>query len=137
MLTCQKLFRSYGLAIPLLFDRSTNGLTDIAALEEADVVVVAIVGASGLGPTLSALQAGKNVVLANKESLVLGGDLVMRTAKDNGARVILLYSEHNAVFQCIQGEKLETSIQSFLPHQEGHSVNFLWKNSNMLLLSRH
>ena len=87
-------------------DRSTNGLTDIAALEEADVVVVAIVGASGLGPTLSALQAGKDVVLANKESLVLGGDLVMRTAKDNGARVIPADSEHNAVFQCIQGEKL-------------------------------
>ena len=86
-------------------ERSTNGLTDIAALEEADVVVVAIVGASGLGPTLSALQAGKDVVLANKESLVLGGDLVMRTAKDNGARVIPADSEHNAVFQCIQGEK--------------------------------
>ena len=86
-------------------DRSTNGLTDIAALDEADVVVVAIVGASGLGPTLSALQAGKDVVLANKESLVLGGDLVMRTAKDNGARVIPADSEHNAVFQCIQGEK--------------------------------
>ena len=86
-------------------DRSTNGLTDIAALEEADVVVVAIVGASGLGPTLSALQAGKDVVLANKESLVLGGDLVMRTAKDNSARVIPADSEHNAVFQCIQGEK--------------------------------
>ena len=86
-------------------DRSTNGLTDIAALEEADVVVVAIVGASGLGPTLSALQAGKDVVLANKESLVLGGDLVMRTAKDNGALVIPADSEHNAVFQCIQGEK--------------------------------
>ena len=86
-------------------DRSTNGLTDIAALEEADVVVVAIVGASGLGPTLSALQAGKDVVLANKESLVLGGDLVMRTAKENGAKVIPADSEHNAVFQCIQGEK--------------------------------
>ena len=86
-------------------DRSTNGLTDIAALDEADVVVVAIVGASGLGPTLSALQAGKDVVLANKESLVLGGDLVMRTAKENGTRVIPADSEHNAVFQCIQGEK--------------------------------
>ena len=86
-------------------DRSTNGLTDIAALDEADIVVVAIVGANGLGPTLSALQAGKDLVLANKESLVLGGDLVMKTAKDNGARVIPADSEHNAVFQCIQGEK--------------------------------
>lgn len=86
-------------------DRSTDGLTDIAALDEADVIVVAIVGASGLGPTLSALQAGKDIVLANKESLVLGGDLVMRTAKANGAQVIPADSEHNAVFQCIQGEK--------------------------------
>lgn len=85
-------------------DRSTSGLTDIAALEEADIVVVAIVGASGLGPTLSALQAGKDVILANKESLVLGGDLVVRTAKENGALIIPADSEHNAVFQCIQGE---------------------------------
>ena len=86
-------------------DRSPNGLNAIAALEDADIVVVAIVGASGLAPTLSALEAGKNVVLANKESLVLGGDLVMRTAKDNGAKVIPADSEHNAVFQCIQGEQ--------------------------------
>lgn len=86
-------------------DRSTDGLNAIAALEDADIVIVAIVGASGLGPTLSALEAGKNVVLANKESLVLGGDLVMRTAKENGALVIPADSEHNAVFQCIQGVK--------------------------------
>ena len=86
-------------------DRSPNGLNAIAALEDADIVVVAIVGASGLAPTLSALEAGKNVVLANKESLVLGGDLVMRTAKENGAKVIPADSEHNAVFQCIQGEQ--------------------------------
>lgn len=87
-----------------ILDRSTDGLSKIASFDEADVILVAIVGASGLGPTLSALQSGKDVVLANKESLVLGGDLVMRTALENGARVIPADSEHNAVFQCIQGE---------------------------------
>jgi 1-deoxy-D-xylulose-5-phosphate reductoisomerase len=66
--------------------------------------VIAVVGASGLSPTLAALQAGKNIVLANKESLVLGGDLVMQTAKENQAKVLPADSEHNAIFQCIQGE---------------------------------
>ena len=86
-------------------NRSTNGLTEIATLDEADIVVIAIVGTSGLAPTLSALQAGKDVVLANKESLVLGGSLVMKTAQENNVSVIPADSEHNAVFQCIQGEK--------------------------------
>ena len=113
-------------------DRSPDGLSAIAALEDADIVIVAIVGASGLAPTLSALEAGKNVVLANKESLVLGGDLVMRTAKENGALVIPADSEHNAVFQCIQGVKSEISILSSLPHLEDPSVSYPWKSSKML-----
>jgi 1-deoxy-D-xylulose-5-phosphate reductoisomerase len=67
--------------------------------------VVAIVGASGLEPTLAALEAGTDIVLANKESLVLGGELVMNTAQKNQVQVLPADSEHNAVFQCIQGEQ--------------------------------
>jgi 1-deoxy-D-xylulose-5-phosphate reductoisomerase len=85
-------------------DRSSDGLSRLASLDEADLIVVAIVGASGLSPTLAALQAGKNIVLANKESLVLGGDLVMQTALENQVQVLPADSEHNAIFQCIQGE---------------------------------
>ena len=86
-------------------DRSLNGLTALASLTEADLIVVAIVGASGLEPTLAALAAGTDIVLANKESLVLGGELVMNTAKKNQVQVLPADSEHNAVFQCIQGEQ--------------------------------
>lgn len=85
-------------------NRSRDGLIHLASLAEADLVVVAIVGSSGLSPTLAALEAGKDIVLANKESLVLGGDLVMKTAQSNQARVLPADSEHNAIFQCIQGE---------------------------------
>ena len=63
-----------------------------------------MVGAAGLVPTLAALEAGKDVVLANKESLVVGGELVMETAHLNGARILPADSEHNAVFQCLQGQ---------------------------------
>lgn len=85
-------------------DRSADGLLSLASLDKADLVVIAVVGTSGLKPTLAALQAGKNIVLANKESLVLGGDLVMQTAKENQVKVLPADSEHNAIFQCIQGE---------------------------------
>ena len=90
-----------------------NSLEELAALDEADIVVVAIVGAAGLLPTLSALRAGKDVVLANKESLVVGGEIVIETAKKYGARIIPADSEHNAVFQCIQGQEHKT-IQSII-----------------------
>ena len=62
-------------------DRSTNGLLSLASLDNADLVVIAVVGASGLGPTWLPFRRVENIVLANKRSLVLGGDLVMQTAK--------------------------------------------------------
>lgn len=90
-----------------------EGIEALAALPEADVVVVAVVGAAGLLPTLSALRAGKDIVLANKEALVVGGELVTQAAKENGARIIPADSEHNAVFQCIQGQD-EKSLDSII-----------------------
>jgi len=86
------------------FSTSPSALDELASLEEADLVVVAVVGAAGLAPTLSALAAGKDVVLANKESLVVGGELVMQTARSSGANILPADSEHNAVFQCLQGQ---------------------------------
>ncbi|MDC0368384.1 1-deoxy-D-xylulose-5-phosphate reductoisomerase [Opitutales bacterium] len=81
-----------------------HALTELAGWNEADIVLVAVVGAAGLAPTLAALEAGKDVVLANKESLVVAGELVMETARRTGARILPADSEHNAVFQCLQGQ---------------------------------
>ncbi len=98
----------------LSFPKSTNLLTgseslcQLASIDEADVVIVAVVGAIGLLPTLTALKAGKDVVLANKESLVVGGKIVTETAKEYGAKIIPADSEHNAIFQCIKGESDRT-----------------------------
>ena len=90
-----------------------EGIETLAALPEADIVVVAVVGAAGLLPTLSAVKAGKNIVLANKEALVVGGELVTQAANRYGATIIPADSEHNAVFQCLHGQP-ENSLDSII-----------------------
>ncbi len=81
-----------------------EGYMELASIEDVDLVVSALVGSAGLIPTLSALNAGKNVALANKESLVVAGHLVTKTAKETGARILPIDSEHCAIFQCLQGQ---------------------------------
>ncbi len=83
-----------------------EGYAAMAALPEVDVVVSAIVGAAGLVPTLAAVAAGKVVALANKESLVLAGDLIRETARASGAVILPVDSEHNALFQALGGAGL-------------------------------
>ncbi|MDZ4731807.1 MAG: 1-deoxy-D-xylulose-5-phosphate reductoisomerase [Xanthomonadales bacterium] len=78
-----------------------EGLLAAATLAEADIVMAAIVGAAGLKPTLAAAKAGKKILLANKESLVIAGGLFMQAAKDAGACVLPVDSEHNAIFQSL------------------------------------
>jgi 1-deoxy-D-xylulose-5-phosphate reductoisomerase len=78
-------------------------LVEAATHPEAEIVVNAVVGAAGLDATLAALRAGKRVALANKESLVMAGDLVLRTAVDGGGEIVPIDSEHSAVLQCITG----------------------------------
>ncbi len=80
-----------------------DALCAAARESQVDTVVAAIVGAAGLMPTLSAAQAGKKILLANKEALVVSGALFIKTAVSAGATVIPLDSEHNAIFQCLQG----------------------------------
>ena len=77
------------------------GLEAVASLPETDYVMAAIVGASGLLPTLAAARAGKRVLLANKEALVMSGRLFMEAVRDHGAELLPIDSEHNAVFQCM------------------------------------
>ncbi len=78
-----------------------EGLVEVATLPSADTVVAAIVGAAGLGPTLAAARAGKRVLIANKEALVIGGGAFMRAAREGGATLLPVDSEHNALFQCL------------------------------------
>ena len=80
-----------------------GGLTELAQLPTADIVLVAVVGTTGLEPALAALAAGKDLALASKEILVLAGKFVMAEAKKRGAKLLPVDSEHNAVFQCLEG----------------------------------
>ncbi|MCQ4862818.1 1-deoxy-D-xylulose-5-phosphate reductoisomerase [Pseudoflavonifractor phocaeensis] len=80
-----------------------EGLMEAATLERADTVITAVVGVVGLRPTLAAVERGKRIALANKETLVCGGELVMDGAAAHGAEVVPVDSEHSALFQCLQG----------------------------------
>jgi 1-deoxy-D-xylulose-5-phosphate reductoisomerase len=81
-----------------------RAIEKLAELNEADIVVAAIVGTAGLLPTYAAIRAGKKVLLANKESLVAAGEIMMNAAARYGAQIIPIDSEHSAIFQCLHGE---------------------------------
>lgn len=81
-----------------------EGLVEMALLDEADLVITAIVGTLGLKPTLAAIQSGKDVAVASKEILVLAGQFVMSAARERGVRILPMDSEHNAIFQCLGNE---------------------------------
>lgn len=80
-------------------------LLEAVTRPDVDIVLNALVGAAGLEPTLAALRAGKRVALANKESLVCGGELVMRAAREGGGELVPVDSEHSAIFQCLRGSR--------------------------------
>jgi len=82
-----------------------EALLEAATHPDADVVLNALVGAAGLEPTLAALRAGKRVALANKESLVCGGPLVLEAAREGGGELVPVDSEHSAILQCLQGAR--------------------------------
>jgi 1-deoxy-D-xylulose-5-phosphate reductoisomerase len=87
--------------LPTRVTGGPDALTAVATLPEADAVMAAIVGAVGLAPTLAAAAAGKQILLANKESLVLAGTLLLEAARRSGATILPIDSEHNAIFQCL------------------------------------
>lgn len=96
----------------------TEGLEAVATAAEVDTVMAAIVGAAGMASTLAAARAGKRVLLANKESLVVAGGLLMQAAADGGALVLPIDSEHNAIFQCLparrDGDLVDTGVERIL-----------------------
>lgn len=84
---------------------SEEGLKEIASLEEVGLVVNAVVGNAGLSPTIAAIEASKNIALANKEVLVSSGKLIMQMAKEKNVNIYPVDSEHSAIFQCLQGNE--------------------------------
>jgi 1-deoxy-D-xylulose-5-phosphate reductoisomerase len=95
--------KANGLATEVL--QASDALEQIAAHEDVDAVMAAIVGAAGLGPCLAAARAGKRLLLANKEALVVGGALFMDTVKRHGATLLPIDSEHSAIFQCLPEDR--------------------------------
>ena len=100
-----------------------SGLVDIATDPQTDTVVAAIVGAAGLPSTLAAARAGKRILLANKEALVMAGKVMINAVKTHHATLLPLDSEHNAIFQCLPFAIQQDSSQI---HQPNHGVRKLW-----------
>jgi 1-deoxy-D-xylulose-5-phosphate reductoisomerase len=107
-----------------------KALEDVAAMDVYDLMLAAIVGYAGLKPTLNAINAGKAVALANKETLVVAGDIVMRTAVEKRVPVIPVDSEHSAIFQCLVGE-MRNPIEKVILTASGGP--FLGRKTNYLV----
>ena len=90
-----------------------EGLIQVAVMEEAEILVTAIVGMIGIRPTIEAICAGKDIALANKETLVTAGHIIMPLAEEKGVKIYPVDSEHSAIYQCLHGEK-NRSIQKLL-----------------------
>jgi 1-deoxy-D-xylulose-5-phosphate reductoisomerase len=84
-----------------------NAIAEVVQIDEIDVVLTALVGYAGLRPTMKALEKGKHIALANKETLVVAGELITKLADDNDCEIYPVDSEHSAIFQCMVGEELE------------------------------
>ena len=82
-----------------------DGLIHAAAMEQAEIVVTAVVGMMGIVPTIEAINAGKDIALANKETLLTAGHIIMKLAAEKGVRILPVDSEHSAIFQCLNGER--------------------------------
>lgn len=102
----------------ILFVHGNKGLIDVSTYE-ADVLVNAVIGSVGLEPTLEAIKLGRTIAIANKETLVTAGHLVMQSAKKYGADILPVDSEHSALFQALNGEKLEQASRLILTASGG------------------
>ena len=91
--------------LPVKVVSGMEGLMEVAAEPEAEIVVTAVVGMIGIRPTIAAMEAGKDIALANKETLVTAGHIIMKLAREKGVRILPVDSEHSAIFQCLNGER--------------------------------
>ncbi|HHV32566.1 1-deoxy-D-xylulose-5-phosphate reductoisomerase [Caproiciproducens sp. LBM24188] len=116
--------------LPVKVVQGMDGLCEVASVSSADVVVNSVVGMVGLKPTLAAIQANKDVALANKETLVAGGALVMKAAKENSVKILPVDSEHSAVFQCLQGCPEKKALKRLILTASGGPF-FGWKREQL------
>jgi len=100
--------------LPIRISWGEEGLIEAATMEQADCVITAVVGMLGLKPTLAAIRAGKRIGLANKETLVCAGELVMAEAEKYGTEIIPVDSEHSAIFQCLMGVKEKREVRRLI-----------------------
>ena len=110
--------------------KGLDGLNYISTLPEVELVVTSVVGMIGLIPTIKAINAGKDIALANKETLVVAGELVMKAAKENNVNILPVDSEHGAIFQCLQGNSLINVSKIILTASGGP---FRGKNKQQLM----
>jgi 1-deoxy-D-xylulose-5-phosphate reductoisomerase len=101
----------------------TEGIQELAIREDVDVVISSLVGFAGLQPTIEAIKRGKTVALANKETLVVAGEIITSLAKKHNARIIPIDSEHSAILQCLAGEKPENIAKLILTASGGPFLN--------------
>lgn len=100
-----------------------DGYRAAATHDNVEMVVTAVVGAAGLLPTLAAIEAGKDIALANKETLVMAGEIVIQKAADKGVKILPIDSEHSAIFQCIEGQRREDLEKIHLTASGGPFLN--------------
>ena len=105
--------------LPVKIVCGMDGLLEIASFPESDVVVTAVVGMIGIRPTIAAIESGKTIALANKETLVTAGHIIMPLAKEYGVSILPVDSEHSAIFQCLNGEKKSQIETLFLTASGG------------------
>ena len=121
--TLQQLKRKLakGTGVEVLCD--DEGYRTAATADGVDIVITAVVGAAGLMPTLAAIEAGKTIALANKETLVMAGEIVTRKAAQKGVQILPVDSEHSAIFQCLQGHRKADLAKILLTASGGPFLN--------------
>jgi 1-deoxy-D-xylulose-5-phosphate reductoisomerase len=120
--------------VKILYDE--EGLKEIASFPSADIVISAISGSAGLIPTLAAIEAGKDIALANKETMVMAGEIVTKRAIKKGVKIIPVDSEHSAIFQCLEGNKCQNLRRIILTASGGPFLNFTRNELKKVILSQ-
>ncbi|MDD4369715.1 MAG: 1-deoxy-D-xylulose-5-phosphate reductoisomerase [Anaerostipes sp.] len=105
-----------------------EGLIEVAVQEKSSIVMTAVVGMIGIRPTIAAIEAGKDIALANKETLVTAGHLIMPLVKEKGVNLYPVDSEHSAIFQCLQGEEMREIDSLIITASGGPFRKYTWKD---------
>ncbi|MBN2350156.1 MAG: 1-deoxy-D-xylulose-5-phosphate reductoisomerase [Bacteroidales bacterium] len=117
-------------SLPVMVHSGEEAIAQITELDSIEIVLTAMVGFSGLLPTLNALRKGKDIALANKETLVVAGDLITHMAKESGSKIYPVDSEHSAIFQCLTGEDLSNVEKIYLTASGGPFRG--WKKKKLI-----